>query len=188
MKTKEEQKSYQKAYREKNRDRLINASKDWRLKNKEKIPDYSKKYIENNREKISNYKKIFNAKKENKKKAAKYVKEKRQKDKLFKLKSNLRTRIWEIFNKNSFNKKLKTEKLLGESFEFVRNYIEIQFTKGMSWDNYGKWQIDHKIPLASAKTEDELIALNHYTNLQPLWAIDNKIKCNKIIEQQLKLI
>ena len=43
----------------------------------------------------------------------------------------------------------------------------------MSWENHGEWHIDHKKPLASAKTEEELKKLCHYTNLQPLWALDN---------------
>ena len=51
----------------------------------------------------------------------------------------------------------------------------------MNWDNHGEWHIDHKIPLSSAKTEKELIGLCHYTNLQPLWALDNLKKGNKIL-------
>lgn len=51
----------------------------------------------------------------------------------------------------------------------------------MTWNNYGKWHIDHIIPISSAKTEEEVIKLNHYTNLQPLWAKDNLKKGNKII-------
>lgn len=43
----------------------------------------------------------------------------------------------------------------------------------MTWDNYGKWHIDHIVPLVSAKTEEEMYKLCHYTNLQPLWALDN---------------
>jgi hypothetical protein len=49
----------------------------------------------------------------------------------------------------------------------------------MSWDNKHLWHIDHIIPLSSAKTEDELKQLCHYTNLQPLWAADNIKKSNK---------
>jgi hypothetical protein len=52
----------------------------------------------------------------------------------------------------------------------------------MCWDNhslYG-WHIDHKIPLSSAKTEEEAYQLCHYTNLQPLWAEDNLKKSNKL--------
>ena len=61
--------------------------------------------------------------------------------------------------------------------------VEEQFVDGMSWDNYGiyGWHIDHIIPLSSAKTEEEIFKLCHYTNLQPLWAVDNLKKSNKLI-------
>jgi hypothetical protein len=53
----------------------------------------------------------------------------------------------------------------------------------MSWDNYGfrGWHIDHIVPLSSAKTKDEAVSLNHYTNLQPLWGVDNMKKGKKIL-------
>jgi hypothetical protein len=51
----------------------------------------------------------------------------------------------------------------------------------MSWDNHGKWHIDHIIPLASAETEEDIYRLSHYTNLQPLWAEDNWRKNSKIL-------
>lgn len=53
----------------------------------------------------------------------------------------------------------------------------------MNWDNRGLygWHIDHIIPLSSAKTEEEVYKLCHYTNLQPLWAKENLSKGNKII-------
>ena len=65
----------------------------------------------------------------------------------------------------------------------LKNYIENKFTEGMSWDNYGKWHIDHIIPLNSAKTEEEIIKLCYYTNLQPLWASDNIRKKDKTDRQ-----
>lgn len=44
--------------------------------------------------------------------------------------------------------------------------------------NYG-WDLDHIIPISSAKTEDDLIKLNHYTNFQPLCSkINREIKRN----------
>jgi hypothetical protein len=51
----------------------------------------------------------------------------------------------------------------------------------MCWENHGQfgWHIDHKIPLNSAKTEDEIYKLCHYTNLQPLWWKDNLEKRKK---------
>jgi 5-methylcytosine-specific restriction endonuclease McrA len=50
---------------------------------------------------------------------------------------------------------------------------------GMTWDNYGDWHIDHIIPISTAKTLDDVMALNNYKNLQPLWWIDNLIKGSK---------
>jgi hypothetical protein len=82
--------------------------------------------------------------------------------------------------------------LLGCSVEEVRNHLQCQFTKGMSWDNWGVfgWHIDHIRPIASfdfTKEEDQR-ACFHYTNLQPLWWRDNVEKRDKIIEKQLILM
>jgi hypothetical protein len=51
----------------------------------------------------------------------------------------------------------------------------------MTWDNHGEWHIDHIIPISSGKTEDEVLKLCHYTNLQPLWKEDNLKKSDKIL-------
>ena len=51
----------------------------------------------------------------------------------------------------------------------------------MTWENKGAWHIDHIIPTCTAKTEEDLIRLNHYTNLQPLWAEENLKKGSKLI-------
>ena len=53
----------------------------------------------------------------------------------------------------------------------------------MNWSNHGKyngefnfgWDIDHIIPISSAKSEEEIIQLNHYTNLQPLCSYINRV-------------
>lgn len=55
----------------------------------------------------------------------------------------------------------------------------------MDWSNI---HIDNIIPLKSSTIEKEVLSLNHYTNLQPLFIIDNLKKGAKIIEKQLKLI
>ena len=53
---------------------------------------------------------------------------------------------------------------------------------GMTWDNYGEWHIDHIKPCSSFNMliEEERKRCFHYTNLQPLWAIDNIKKSDKI--------
>jgi hypothetical protein len=70
----------------------------------------------------------------------------------------------------------RTEEILGETFDNVRLHIQRRFKENMSWSNYGEWHIDHIIPLSSGKNRDEWIKLNHYSNLQPLWAEENMRK------------
>ena len=84
--------------------------------------------------------------------------------------------MWEVLKGNP---KLKTTmKLIGCSIEELKQYLGKQFTEGMSWQNYGKWHIDHIRPCASfdLKKLNEQKKCFHYSNLQPLWAKDNLCK------------
>lgn len=69
---------------------------------------------------------------------------------------------------------------LGYSVEQFVIHIEKQFLPGMSWDNMREWQIDHIIPVSTAKTKEDVIALNQLPNLRPMWAAENNRKKNKI--------
>jgi len=93
----------------------------------------------------------------------------------------MRILIGASIRKKKFSKTSKTENILGCSFEEFFTHIESQFIDGMSWENRSLWHIDHIIPLATAKTEEEILRLNHYTNLRPLWALDNLKKGSKIL-------
>ena len=99
---------------------------------------------------------------------------------LKRINNKLRSNMWSAIKKNGYKKTSRTHEILGCDFEFFRLYIETQFKKGMTWDNHGKWHFDHIIPVSSARTEQELIKLNHYRNFQPLWAEENLAKSNKI--------
>lgn len=72
-----------------------------------------------------------------------------------------------------------TIKLLGYSAEQLKIHIETQFTDGMSWDNYGKWHVDHKKAVTNFHPDTPMNIVNALDNLQPLWAIDNLQKGNK---------
>ena len=119
----------------------------------------------------------------NKNKRAEYRRNKYKDDELYRIKVNLRRRTRIAFKRTYWTKTSTTKEMLGAEYEVVHKHIEDQFTDGMTWDNYGikGWHIDHIIPLASATTEEELIKLCHYTNLQPLWAEDNLKKGDKIL-------
>jgi len=159
-------KEYQKQYRLKNKDKLTKYTNEWYLENKERLLSYQKKYREKNNVNINLQKKV-------------YRKNRLENDDLYKFKQNIRNRMSQAFRKTSW-KKDGSELLIGCSFNIAKEHIENNFKLGMSWSNHGEWHIDHIIPLSSAKTKDELIKLCHYTNLQPLWAIDNLSKGNKL--------
>lgn len=82
-----------------------------------------------------------------------------------------------------YKKESNTFEIIGCGPVELKKYIESMFIKGMSWENYGRfgWHIDHKIPLDSGKTKEEIYKLCHYTNLQPMWWKDNLEKGKKII-------
>lgn len=67
---------------------------------------------------------------------------------------------------------------LGMSIPEFRAYIASLFKPGMTWDNYGEWHLDHKKPLAAFDLTDDsqVRTACHYTNLQPLWALENQRK------------
>ena len=101
---------------------------------------------------------------------------------LVKLTCNIRCRVKNFLKSKNINKTNKTFNIVGCSPELLKEHLEKQFTESMSWDNHGKfgWHIDHIIPLSSAKNEEEIYKLCHYTNLQPLWWKENLSKGVKI--------
>jgi len=157
--------------------------KKYYVNNKEKHNETMKNHYLNN---IDLYKKNRTKyKKENyeklKQQNNKYIKDRRKSDLLFRLKTNMRTRIWSFLKTKKLIKNNTTIHIIGCTPIFLKEYIETLFTEGMNWENYGEWHIDHIIPLSSAKTEDEIYELCYYTNLQPLWSMDNIKKSNKHI-------
>lgn len=88
----------------------------------------------------------------------------------------IRNRTLKAFKFNGFKKDSKTSEMLGCDWNVLKNHIENQFFDGMSWINRSDWHIDHIIPLASAESEYEMMALAYYKNLQPLWEFDNLSK------------
>lgn len=80
---------------------------------------------------------------------------------------------------------IKSFDLLEFDLEELMRHLERQFQKGMSWDNFGEWHIDHIIPLSSFEIENwqspDLKAAWHITNLRPIWASENLSKGAKIM-------
>lgn len=114
-----------------------------------------------------------------------YMRQKRQTSIQYKLIHNLRRRLNHALK--SQDKIGSYSKHLGCTVIELKLHLESKFQPGMTWENYGKWHIDHIIPLSSFDLCDSIQFSKacHYQNLQPLWAIDNRKKYNKIIFELL---
>lgn len=108
-----------------------------------------------------------------------YQKERKKVDPLFKLSTSIRSLISKSIKRMGCDKKSKTCKILGCTFIEFKNFIESNFEKGMEWDNYGEWHLDHKKPISHANSIEEILKLNHFSNFQPLWSTENLKKGNR---------
>ena len=90
-----------------------------------------------------------------------------------KIARNVRNRVWYAVKRGC--KAGSAVRDLGCSVEFFKEHIAGMFQAGMSWDNYGKWHLDHIVPISSFDLQDRehFLKACHYTNYQPLWSIDN---------------
>ena len=154
-------------------------------------PEYYKlKYKENylkNKDLWKLKNKIY--KSENKNKINEFLRNKYVLDNIYRTKRLITPLIVKSFKSKGYSKNSRTYKIIGCTFEELRDWLESKFEPWMNWDNQGLyngelnygWDIDHIIPISSAKTEEEIIRLNHYTNLQPLCSFTNRyIKRNLI--------
>lgn len=114
------------------------------------------------------------------KKRSDYTNEKRETDLNFRLAGNLRSRL-NCALKGEIKKGSSIQDL-GCDIDYLKSYLESKFQPGMSWENYGEWHIDHISPLSKADLSDreQFLKVCHYTNLQPLWAVDNKKKRDRV--------
>jgi hypothetical protein len=198
-KNKEHLAAYRKEYNSKNKIDLLQKKKEYYSNNRELLKKAVATHRNENKESINEKRRIRNIDKreklteaskkyyqENKQKRFDYAKNRKSRDPLFKMSHNLRSRIRTGIVRRGFSKNKKTIDILGVSYYEAKKHLENQFREGMSWDNYGLkgWHIDHIIPLCVAKTEQELLSLCHYTNLQPLWATDNLRKNKKLFKCQ----
>lgn len=191
----------QKNYRINNKEKLKQIYKNYRLKNKDKIKETESIYSKNNHEKLlKRYKQYreknkeeinkkaleyyYNNKENMNKKAILRRNNKRQNDPYFKLQDSMRSRIRRVIKDDYGHKNKKTLELLGCSFDYFKQWLESQFEKNMTWNNYGNyWHIDHILPCAEfdLRNSEEQEICFHYTNLRPLEAKENLSKSKKII-------
>lgn len=172
---------YYKDYRDNHKEEIKKYHKNHYLENLEKIKKYNKSRVKIRQQyDKERYEKIKNKRI---KEIVDYRRKRLKTDKKLRIEMNLRSRIYTALKGKS--KSLSTMLLIGCDIDYLMYYIQERFTKGMTWDNYGrgkgKWNIDHIKPCASfdlAKKSEQFKYFN-YKNLQPLWAIDNIRKKDK---------
>ena len=143
------------------------SSAKWRAKNPEKVKEGTIKHRVKNLER-----------------ARDYNNRRRSEDPFYRLKQNMRSACRRTVKQLSIGKKpASTFKWIGCSPEELKAHLEFLFIEGMTWNNYGEWHVDHIRPVCSFSPE-EWKQINHYTNLQPLWAEDNLAK--RVFDNQQK--
>lgn len=141
-------------------------------------------WYENNKEKANKRSRAYEAANSDivRERKRNYMNKRRSEDLSFRLASNIRSRVSRAITKGF--KKSSLSEYLGCTIEELKVYLESKFQPGMTWENYGEWEIDHVYPLAKSDLTDPTIfnKVCNYKNLQPLWASDNKIKKDNICQ------
>jgi hypothetical protein len=155
------------------KERLKKNYNIWNEKNKEHRKQYLKEYREKNIDKIRQNKRD-------------YERNRKARDPLYKLISNFRTAIYQVLKESNVEKNGHYFDILGYTPEELINHLEKQFTEGMTWENYGEFHVDHKLPISSFNIkeigDEEFMRCWCLDNLQPMWGEENIRKSNKILE------
>jgi len=107
-----------------------------------------------------------------------------------KLKHNMRCLLsTKLRNKGLSKFRYKTFDLLGYTVDDLIKHLESRFQEGMTWDNYGKWEMDHVIPDSwfnyESMTDNDFKKSWSLENLQPMWASLNRSKGNRFSKEDL---
>lgn len=158
-----------KRYSRENREKMLETSRKWSVDNSERYLRYHKEYRETHKENMRIWRRNYDRKK-------------REENPMERVYSNISRRIRWCIEKGGNT----TQKILGYSIRELKGHLESQFDEHMSWDNYGSyWHIDHIIPVSSFSytnyQDEDFKRCWDLSNLQPLEAIENIKKSNKLL-------
>lgn len=200
---------HKRRYYLRHKDEILAKAKSYRLANRSRIKErdrirYSKnsqaiklkvsEYQKSNKEKCNLRKKLWASKnrqrvklsklrwvKKNPDYKRKWIFNRRRNDVGFRILCSLRRRLYGTYLRKGWSNSASS--LLGCSLEDFRIYLESKFEPGMTWENYGKhgWHIDHIVPCAlfDLTKEDHRKRCFHFSNLQPMFALQNHKKAAK---------
>lgn len=146
--------------------------KVWAKENKDHLKEYGKQWNIDNREHVNEYKRN-------------YERKRRAEDPKYRLGVRTRTAVYTCLKEANVAKYRSTFDTLGYTIEELMTHLENLFTDGMTWDNYGEWHVDHKIPMSSfifeSVDDDGFKECWKLSNIQPLWADDNLSKGSRVL-------
>ena len=167
-KTKQSCATYKEKHPEKYNATQKKSWKKWYEKNKELVRLANNKWKEDNIQKVKDYHREYVAKK--------------RRDETHRLNSNISRAINHSLCGSKSGR--HWESLVGYTSDQLKRHLEKQFLVGMTWENYGQWHVDHRIPISAfnfEKPEDiDFKQCWSLRNLRPLWAVDNIRKLNKL--------
>ena len=181
--------------RERHKDAISKLNKQYRLKHADSIKSREQEYKKTNAVDIAAKAKLRLQNKSPEQKAEMNARRNaREKERIscdpeFKLKKRVRARISQALKSDTGMQGKRTIELLGCRLEDFKIYIENKFCDGMTWDNYGKWVLDHELPCAmfNLRLRCEQEKCFHFTNLQPMWEKDNLKKSDKVSHEDATL-
>ena len=154
------------------KERKSENHKKWSEENRNHLNEYQKKWREKNIDKIRKTKRD-------------YQQHLRDTNPTYKLISYFRTAIYQVLKESNVEKNKHYFDVLKYTPEQLINHLEVQFTEGMTWDNYGEWHVDHIRPISSFNISEmgdsNFMECWCLDNLQPMWGEENIRKSNKII-------
>lgn len=160
------------AYDKKNREVRNEQARAWQKKNPEKVKAALRRWHANNQEQQRAYQR--GRKDQRNESNRRRRRERHASDPVFAMQNLARARVYSAFRRIGYRKDSPTSQLIGCSWPELKRHIEKQFLRGMTWANRGTaWHVDHIQAIGEATTAEEIAALCHFTNLRPLWALDN---------------
>ena len=172
-------------YKQENKEEIAAQNREYRQENKEEIAAQKRKHGQEHREEIAAYNRKYGQ--EHKEEILAQRRKRYAKDPAYAMSKRLRTRMGKAVRAAGLGKKCaSSSKLLGISYQGLKEWLEAQFTEGMTWENRSDWHVDHIVPCTAF---DLLVEQNQhicfwYKNLQPLWGPDNLQKSNTYMEKE----
>lgn len=152
---------------------------------RDEIRKRAKDWYENNKDARSEYMRV-NADRYRRLNARSMARRKAE-DPIFVMLCHCRVSLCRMLARFNIKRKGRTHEMLGYGPSDLYASIESKFKDGMGWHNRSEWHIDHICPVSKliAAGVTDMSIINHLDNLQPMWAKENIIKSDRIVDQDL---